>query len=177
MKKVLLLVLSLGLLFTSCEKGGLVLPEADTDGMLKSAELKMVPIKGELQSQITEYIEGVPMQGLLSGKLSHLGELNAEKSVFHTTLLTFDNIAMTLHWECTGTLCAANGDLLYYTLACDFAMLSNELTGHSDIANGTGRFEHAEGLVYFTGYADDPYAITSMYMTCEGLISNVGSSK
>ncbi len=53
MKKVLLLVLSLGLLFTSCEKGGLVLPDADADGMLKSAELKMVPIKGELQSHVT----------------------------------------------------------------------------------------------------------------------------
>ena len=76
MKKILLLVLSLGLLFTSCEKDSLVFSEAEADGLLKSAELKMVPVKAEIQSTVTEYYEGVPVVGTLSGTMSHIGKLN-----------------------------------------------------------------------------------------------------
>jgi hypothetical protein len=55
MKKVLLLVLSLGLLFTTFEK--------------ESDEAKTVPIKGELQSHVTEALNGIPVYGTLSGNI------------------------------------------------------------------------------------------------------------
>ena len=45
------------------------------------------------------------------------------------------------------------------------------------MSGGTGRFEFAEGYMDVTGYADDPLAITTMFMTGDGLISSVGSSK
>lgn len=177
MKKILLLVLSLGLLFTSCEKDSLVFSEAEADGLLKSAELKMVPVKAEIQSTVTEYYEGVPVVGTLSGTMSHIGKLNTEESIWHTTSLSFDETTGTITWEMIGNSCASNGDLLHYTLTGTFSISENQLNAHVDMNGGTGRFEFAEGYMDVTGYADDPLAITTMFMTGDGLISSVGSSK
>ena len=56
-------------------------------------------------------------------------------------------------------------------------MAENKLKGHVEVEGGTGRFEFAEGYFTITGYADDPFAITTMYMKAKGMLSSVGSSK
>ena len=45
----------------SCEKDDVFYPDSEVAGRLKSTEVKMLPIKGEVQSIITEYYEGVPV--------------------------------------------------------------------------------------------------------------------
>jgi hypothetical protein len=177
MKKIMFLMLGLGFLLTACEKNDVFYADPEVDGMLKSAEVKMVPLKAEFQSIVTEYNEGVPVKGLISGKMSHLGKLVTEKSIFNTTDLTLDESTWTITWEMSGTSCAANGDLLFYSLSGTFSIPENKLTAHVIINGGTGRFEFAQGCMDVTGYADDPAAITTMYMKGEGFISNVGSKK
>lgn len=175
MKKIILLALCLGFIFAGCEKNEIADQEFN-DG-LKSAELKMVPVKGSLQSGVTEYFEGVPVIGTLSGEMSHLGELIVENSIWHTTALTLDEATWTITWEMTGVACAANGDLLNYVLTGTFSIYENQLIAHADINGGSGRFEDAEGYLEITGYADNPTAITVMYMDAEGMLSSVGSKK
>lgn len=167
----------MSLFFAGCDLSNDLIPETEINDNLKSAEMKIVPIKGEVQSHITVYSENIPVEGLLSGKVSHLGKLIAENSVFYTTDMSLDESTMILHWEMMGSVCAANGDMLNYLLAGDFEMLNNQLIAHADFNGGSGRFENAEGFLEITGYADDPINITTMYMTCKGLISNVGRSK
>ena len=174
---VFLLLLSLSLVFTGCDVNDSLFPESELESDLKSAELKMVPIKGEIQSHVTAYQDGVPVQGILSGNMTHLGQLIAEKSIFNTTSLTLDEATWTISWEMSGVTCAANGDFMYYNLSGTFNIPANELIAHIEIENGTGRFQNAEGYIEARGYADDPKAITTMYMHCEGLISSVGSGK
>jgi hypothetical protein len=173
MKKRILLVLSLGIIITGCEKNIMLKPEINQG--LKSAEVKMVPIKGNLQSKVTHYQEGVPVIGTLSGEMSHLGLLVAENSIWNTISLGLDEITWTITWEMSGIACAANGDHFYYTLSGDFIIPENMLTAHAEIDGGTGRFEDAAGYLDITGYADDPLAITVMYMHAEGYLSSVGS--
>ena len=176
MKKLLFLFLSFGILFTACNNDALV-HDAMNDADLKSGHVKMVPLKGVAQSHVDVYDNGIPVMGTLSGKMSHLGKLNMEESVWETTSLIFDDVNWIITWEMTGVICAANGDLLNYTLTGDFVIAENKLTGHVEVDGGTGRFEFAEGYFTITGYADDPAAITTMYMEAEGMLSSVGSSK
>ena len=82
----------------------------------------------------------------------------------------------TISWELIGSVCAANGDLLKYTLSGSFNIPDNEMIGQVEFDGGTGRFSQAQGSMDFTGYADDPTNITSMMMQAEGMITNVGSS-
>ena len=88
-----------------------------------------------------------------------------------------DENTWTITWEAIGDAYAANGDMLHYLFSGSFNIPTNTLTGYIDIEGGTGRFEFADGYAEATGYADNPTAITTMYMTCEGLISSVGSTK
>ncbi len=177
MKKIMFLVLGLGLILTGCNKDNDLFPGAESNEMLKSAKVKMIPIKGSVQSHVTEYQNKVPIIGTLSGKLSHMGKLITEKSIWTTTFMDFDETTWTITWEMTGTACAANGDLLNYDLTGTFSIPENKLDAHIDFDGGSGRFENAEGYMDVTGYADDPTAITTIYMKGEGLISNVGSGK
>lgn len=171
------LVLGLSLLFIGCEKNDTLFPSAESNEMLKSAEVKMVPFKGSVQSNVTEYMDGVPIIGTLSGEMSHLGKLITEKSFWTTTSMNFDETTWTITWEMTGSACAANRDLLNYILTGTFSIPENKLIAHIDCSGGTGRFENAEGYMDITGYADNPAEITTVYMKGEGLISNVGSGK
>lgn len=178
MKKLLFLFLSLGILFTGCDNDVLV-PDATNDAALKSSHVKMVPLRGEIQSHVDVYDNGIPLMGTLSGQMSHLGKLNMEESVWTTNSLTIDDGIIT--WEMTGKLCAANGDLVHYNLTGVFDMVKNELDADSEIVGGTGRFKFAEGYMEITGYAEFdatyPMLITTMHMKGEGLISSVGSGK
>jgi|GEM_PF-830560 len=173
---ILLLSLILSLLFAGCNSSNSIYPESEFDGELKSAPLKMVPIKGEIQSHVSESLDGIPVFGTLSGNVSHLGKLVADESTWYTISVEMDEQTWTIKWEMFGAVCAANGDLLKYTLYGSFSIPDNKLSGHIDFNGGTGRFGQAEGSAEFTGYADDPMNITSMYMHMEGMITNVGSS-
>lgn len=177
MKNLLILFMFiLSLVFTGCDVNNSLLPKSEIDGELKSAQLKMVPIKGDAQSHVTESLNGIPVFGTLSGTVSHLGKLDIDESTWYTVSVEMDEQTWTISWEMFGALCAANGDLLKYTLSGSFSILDNEISGHIDFNGGTGRFSQAGGTAEFTGYADDPMNITSMYMHMDGMISNVGSS-
>ena len=160
----------------SCEKDDVFYPDSEVDGTLKSAELKEIPIKGELQSHVTEALNGIPVYGTLSGNISHLGKLIADKSTWYTISVEMNEQTLTISWELLGSVCAANGDFLKYTLSGSFNIPENELSGEVDFDGGTGRFCQAQGSMNFTGYADDPVNITTMIMQVEGMITNVGSS-
>jgi len=174
---IFLLTLILSLLFAGCDCGNSLYPESEFDGELKSAELKMVPIKGEIQSHVSESLNGIPVFGTLSGNVSHLGKLVPNESTWYTISVEMDEQTWTITWEMFGAVCAANGDLLNFYLNGTFSIMNNKLSAHVDIVNGTGRFENASGFMDCTGYADDPLAISRMYMSCQGLISNIGSTK
>ena len=177
MKKLMFLILGLGFIVSGCNMNNDLFSDSEADSNLKSAEVKMVPVKGKIQSHVVEYYEGVPVVGTLSGMMSHFGKLNSEKSIWYTTSMSIDETTWTISWGMTGDGCASNGDLLHYTLTGTFSIPENNLTAHIDFDGGTGRFEFAEGYMDVTGYADNPVSITSMYMIGDGLISSVGSSK
>ncbi len=89
--------------------------------------------------------------------------------------MEFDEQTMSISWEMFGLTCAANGDLIYYTLSASFSIPNNEITGLVEFDGGTGKYANTEGYMNITGYADNPVAITTMYMECEGIISIVGN--
>jgi hypothetical protein len=80
-----------------------------------------------------------------------------------------------------GTMTAANGDLLYFYGSQEHGTTHPfypdgtwELTnGYYD--GGTGRFEHAEGWYDCAGTSNE--TMTGGTMSCQGMISSVGSSK
>ncbi|RIJ48387.1 hypothetical protein D1614_11735 [Maribellus luteus] len=174
MKRLIFLLWSISLLFAGCDMNDSLSNEIDTD--MKSAEMKMVPIKGEIQSHVTESLDGVPVIGNLSGNISHLGKLISDKSTWYTIFVEMDEQTWTISWEMFGSVCAANGDFLKYTLSGAFSIPENKITGEAVFDGGTGRFCQAQGSMEFTGYADDAMNITTMYMQIDGIISNVGSS-
>lgn len=174
MNKLIVLLWSISLLFAGCDVNDSLSPEIDQN--LKSAEMKMIPIKGEIQSHVTETLNDIPVIGNLSGTISHLGTLIPDKSTWYTISVEMNEQTWTISWEMFGQTCAANGDFLKYTLSGAFSIPDNQITGQAVFNGGTGRFCQAQGSMEFTGYADDPMNITTMYMQVDGLISNVGSS-
>ncbi|WP_163710167.1 ester cyclase [Mangrovibacterium lignilyticum] len=174
MKRLIFLLWCMSLLFAGCETNDPLLPDVDVNQ--KSAKTTMVPIKGELQSIVNESLNGIPVYGILSGSISHLGELTADKSTWYTISVEMDEQTWTISWEMFGAVCAANGDLLKYTLSGSFNIPENNMSGEVNFDGGTGRFAQAQGNMEFTGYADDPTNIAAMYMEGEGMITNVGSS-
>lgn len=175
MKRLIFLLWCMSLFFAGCETNDSLLPDVDVNQ--KSAEMTMVPIKGELQSFVTESLNGIPVFGTLSGNISHLGKLISDKSTWYTISVEMNEQTWTITWEMFGSVCAANGDFLKYTLSGSFSIPDNKISGQIDFDGGTGRFSQAQGNMEFTGYADDPTNITAMYMQAEGLITNVGSSR
>lgn len=175
MKRLIFLLWSISLLFAGCDMSDSLSPENNEN--LKSAEMKMVPVKGELQSHVTENLNGIPVYGTLSGNLSHLGKLITDKSTWYTISVEMDEQTWTISWEMFGSVCAANGDFLKYTLSGSFSIPENQIIGQATFNGGTGRFCQAQGTIEFTGYADDPTNITTMHMQMEGMITNVGSSR
>lgn len=174
MKKLILLLGCMGLLIAGCEKSDTSISGLDEN--LKSAKIKMVPIKGEIQSYVTFDLYGVPVLGSISGNLSHLGKFDAEKSTWYHTSVAFDANTNIFSYGMFGSFCAANGDLLKYIASGEFDVANNSATQHADFIGGTGRFGQAQGYIDATGYADDPVKTTAMFFEGEGMISNVGSS-
>ena len=174
MKRFIFLLISLSLFFTGCNIDETAFPE--TDANLKTAKMKMVPIKGDFQSRVSDSLNGIPVFGTLSGNISHLGKIVPENSTWYTLSVDLDEQTWTITWEMFGTVGAANGDLLHYTLAGSFSIPENTISGQINFSGGTGRFCQAKGSAEFSGYADDPMNITSMFMQMEGMITNVGYS-
>jgi steroid delta-isomerase-like uncharacterized protein len=174
MKKIILLLACVGLFISGCEKSDLSLPGVDEN--LKSAKIKMVPVKGDIQSVISFYLGPMPVCGKVSGNLSHLGKFDAEKSTWYHTSVDFDANTNIFSYGMFGSLCAPNGDLLKYTASGEFDVVNNIATQHAEFMGGTGRFGQAQGYIDASGYADDPEKTTSMFFEAEGMISNVGSS-
>ncbi len=174
MKRLIFLLWCMALLLAGCETNDSLLPDVDMN--LKSAEMTTVPIKGELQSFVTESLNGIPVFGTLAGNISHLGKLISDKSTWYTISVELDEQTWTISWEMFGSVCSANGDFLKYTLSGSFSIPDNEISGQIDFDGGTGKFSQANGTAEFTGNADDPMNITAMYMQMEGEITNVGYS-
>jgi len=169
MKRLIFLIWSISLIFVGCDRN-----DSSFNENLKSAELKMVPITGKIQSHVTETVNGIPVFGTLSGNLSHLGKLITDKSKWYNISVELDEQTFTILWKMFGSVCAANDDFLNYTLTGSFSIPDNKISGQVYFDGGTGRFCQAQGSLEFTGYADDPMNITTMYMNIEGMITNVG---
>lgn len=174
MKKLIFLLCGISLLFTGCDINETLFPEAKQN--LKSAEMKMIPIKGEVQSHVTGTLNSIPVFGILSGNMSHLGKLISDKSTWYTISVEMDEATWIITWKMFGELHAANDDILRYTLTGTFNIPDNVLDGHIDFNGGTGRFCQAQGSMEINGYADDPMNISTMFMQGEGMITNVGSN-
>jgi len=174
---IFLITLSLSFLITGCDLNNPLNSDSENEAELKSTELKMVPIKGKMESNVTESLNGIPVFGTLAGNISHLGKLMTDKSVWYTISVQMDEQTWTISWEMFGAVCAADGDLLKYTLSGTFSIPDNKISGQADFNGGTGRFSQARGFMKFTGYADDPMNITKMTMQMDGTILNVGSSR
>jgi hypothetical protein len=160
------------LLFAGCAKDEMVPDEADMN--LKSAKMKMVPIKADFYSVsevLGEY--DLPKEGYLVGNFSHLGKIIPGKSTWNAT--TLDLTAETYTAFIEGQLAASNGDLLFYSFTGTLDLIKNEFTAVVVYNGGTGRFENCTGEAALTGYLD--FDTGSFIMKVDGMITNVGSSK
>jgi hypothetical protein len=158
-------------ILTGCNKEAFFGEEADVN--LKSAELKTVPVKGQIYAIVTEERDGMAYAGNLGGIMSHLGELIVEKSTFLRTKLEMRE-GPAVYWEMYGDVAASNGDLLHYTLWGELNLAKNEYVSVVTYNDGTGRFKNATGQVDITGYID---ANGQLVMNGEGFLSNVGSTR
>lgn len=184
-KTFFLIVCAIALFFTGCEKDEFLADSADNSA-LKKAIVKEVPIK-----MITGYVvvtdflvnvpaEGMqfPEEGISYGIMTHLGKLQAEKSIWYTTGVAPDleNPGILL-WNQEGDWCAANGDLLHWTIVTNIEMGSDKVSGRAIFDGGTGRFEEATGYFDLNGHVDPDDPARFIVDSGVGMISNVGNGK
>ena len=185
-KTFLLIVCAIALFFTGCEKDEFYTETTD-NAALKKAVVKEVPIKMVVgYVVVTDFwpdfpIPGnqFPAMGLSYGTMTHLGKLHAEKSIWYTTGVAPDPVNPgILLWSQEGDWCAANGDLLHWTIVTNVEMGSDKVSGTAIFDGGTGRFENATGHFDLKGHVD-PDNPTSRFIVDEGvgMISTIGSSK
>ncbi len=178
-KTFFLIVCALTLFFTGCEKDEFF---SDSDNaVLKSAAVKEVPIKMVVGYVVVTNADQpeAPPEGICYGILTHLGKLQAEKSTWYTSgVITPDteNPGLLL-WPQEGEWCAANGDLLHWTIETHLDPMNFTVYGTAIFNGGTGRFATATGYFDLNGHID-PDNVTR-FIVDEGIgeISNVGSSK
>ena len=184
-KSLILSLIALLFLFAGCSKDEFFVEEPDSN--LKSAEVKMLPISGDIHVVLAEFEfpEGhpTPTGGPLEGILSHLGLLK-EASYWEATSYTrHDDITpSTVDYEIEGKLVAANGDELNFTtvgIITHLGPVDGTWVGMMYFSGGTGRFENAVGEAESQGWlARDENGIPySVDMHLEGELSSVGSSK
>ena len=160
------------LLFAGCAKDEMFNDDSATN--LKSAPMKMVPIKADFYS-VTNNLgdDGLPIDGYLVGNFSHLGKIIPEKSTWTAETLNLTQEVYVTYVE--GQLAAANSDLLFYSFTGTLDFAKNELTALVEYKGGTGRFENCTGEAVLTGYLN--WGTGSFIMKVDGMITNVGSSK
>lgn len=159
-------------LFAACEKDEIYKDDPASD--LKSAHMKMVPLKADCYSVNTlmgEY--NLPKEGYLVGTFSHLGEIIPETSTWTVTNLELTEEFWVGYVE--GQLAAANGDLLFYSFTGTLDLVKNEYTAVIYYSGGTGRFQNCTGEAALSGYLDQTTG--SFIMKVNGMLSNIGSSK
>ncbi|WP_163709296.1 hypothetical protein [Mangrovibacterium lignilyticum] len=171
MKRIILLLISIFIIAYGCNDDILPADSALENGTLKNAEVKMVPIKGEV---FNHFYGEHPDYGTMSGFLSHVGILNETESTWKS-VDDGDGSPLTISKDIV--FCAANGDKL--TGRWDGMFISQtELEGIMFFEGGTGRFENASGQTTANGYiVIDGGKLIGMYLAGEGEISNVGSGK
>lgn len=186
-KTFFLIVCALALFFTGCEKDEFFTEPLD-NAVLKSAMNKELPIKliGNGYVTVTEVWEDFlgpdmdfPAEGISYGIMTHLGKLQAEKSIWTTIGVAPDpeNEGF-LIWSQEGDWCAANGDMLHWTIVGSLEMGAGKVSGRAIFDGGTGRFENATGYFDLNGHVD-PDNPTTRFIVDEGvgMISNVGNGK
>jgi hypothetical protein len=185
-KTFFLIVCALALFFTGCEKNEFFTDSAD-NAALKSSEIKWVPIEAhDAYVVVTDFLDDVPVPGnqfpaagICYGNMTHLGKLQAEKSIWYTTNLEPDteNPGFLL-WSQTGDWCAANGDLLHWTIVTSVEMGAGKVSGRAEFDGGTGRFKNAKGYIDLKGHVDPDHP-TSQFIIDEGvgMISNLKNEK
>jgi len=180
MKRIIFLLVGIFIFAYGCNDGLLNTDFALENGNLKKAEIKMVPIKGEVFITVDEYdAQGLGAKGKMSGYFSHLGKLNETKSTWENMIHDFSEYPPKIKFIQDIVLCAANGDLVYATYTGTINLTTAEINGFTDFEDGTGRFENASGQMTSSGKAefDGTGRVVGIYLTGEGEISSVGSSK
>ena len=171
MKRIIFLMFGIFILAYGCNDGILPADSALENGALKKAEVKMVPVKGEI---FNHFYEEHPDYGTMSGFISHIGKLNETESTWESV---DDGDGNPLTVTKNIVICAANGDKLTGRWEAKH-INQTEVEGIMYFEGGTGRFENASGQTTASGYmVFDGGQLIGMYLAGEGEISNVGSSK
>jgi hypothetical protein len=155
--------------------------ETADHAVLKKAVVKEIPIKMvEGYVVVTDTYMGFPSQGLSYGIMTHLGKLQAEKSIWYTSgevIPDPDNPGF-LIWPQIGDWCAANGDLLHWTIETHMDPVNLTVYGTAKFDGGTGRFKNATGYFDLNGHVDPENPTTRFIVDSGvGMISNVGNGK
>lgn len=178
-KTFFLIVCAIAPFFSGCQKDDTIYIETSDNAVLKSAVTE-VPIKMvEGYVVVTDTYMDFPSQGLSYGIMTHLGKLQAEKSIWYTNgevVPERDNPGF-LIWPQTGDWCAANGDLLHWTIETHLDPVNLTVYGTAIFDGGTGRFENATGHFNLKGHADPDNPMGFIVDEGTGMISKVGSSK
>ena len=178
-KTFFLIVCAFALFFTGCEKDDLFTETAD-NAVLKSSEVKWIPIVAhDAYVVVTNYYQDFPSQGICGGIMTHLGKLQAEKSIWYTSgeVSPDPENPGFLIWPQAGDWCAANGDLLHWTIETHLDPANFTVYGTAIFDGGTGRFEKAIGEFNLRGHVDLEDLTRFIVDEGVGVISNVGSSK
>ena len=184
-KTFFFIVCAIALFFTGCEKDEFSADSADS-AALKKAVVKEVPIKliGNGYVTVTDYMvvdflpapnNLFPAKGISYGIMTHLGKLQAEKSIWTTTEIAPDpeNEGF-LIWSQEGDWCAANGDMLHWIIDGSVDMINHLVSGTAIFDGGTGRFEEATGYFDLNGHVDPDDPARFIVDSGVGMISNVG---
>jgi hypothetical protein len=185
-KTFFLIVCAIALILAGCQKDDVFLSETADNAVSKSAVVKEVPIKMVVgYVVVTDFWPDFPVpgnqfpaMGLCYGAMSHLGKLQAEKSIWYTIGVAPDPVNPgILLWSQEGDWCAANGDLLHWTIVTNVEMGSDKVSGTAIFSGGTGRFENATGHLDLNGHVDPDDPSRFIVDSGVGMISNLGSSK
>lgn len=188
LKGLFLIVMTSLFVFAGCNKDEFT--DNGTDMNLKSADLKMIPIKGDVSFGLviteSDFENGIPVpkQGPISGTVSHLGNLK-EGSLWLTDSyeLYATETQFCIDYGINGKLVAANGDELVFTAVGTIFVVGNEdglnWVGTFTFTGGTGRFKNASGEASSTGVGtrDNNGLPLTLELNLDGTISNVGQSK
>jgi len=180
MKRIIFLLIGIFIFAFGCNDDILPADAALENGTLKKAEVKMVPIKGEVFVTVDEYdARGFGLKGKMSGYFTHMGQLDETKSTWKNIIHDFSQYPPIITIIQDAVFCAANGDLVYATYTGHTDVTTAEANGFLVFEGGTGRFENASGQVTAYGYVeyDEIGRVIGMYLAGEGEISNVGSSQ
>jgi len=179
MKRIIFFLIGIFIFAYGCNDDSLPADAASENGTLKNVEVKMVPIKGEALVTHEYDDQGVALPyGHFSGYLTHLGELNEMKSTWIGVSNDKSQFPLISYVQDI-VLCAANGDLVYATFNGVNDYSTFKVSGTLVLEGGTGRFENVSGQMAIHGYSllNDAGKPEGAYLTAEGEISNVGSSK